>query len=66
MDITTDLPMGTSIKDVYPIDDVVFEIDNKSLTNRPDLWGHYGIAREFAAIFNRKLKEYSFEELLVK
>ena len=31
--------------------DVVFEIDNKSLTNRPDLWGHYGIARELAAIY---------------
>ena len=32
--------------------DIVLEIDNKSLTNRPDLWGHYGIAREFAAIFD--------------
>ncbi|MBI3300935.1 MAG: phenylalanine--tRNA ligase subunit beta, partial [Deltaproteobacteria bacterium] len=36
--------------------DVVFEIDNKSLTNRPDLWGHYGIARELAAIYGCKLK----------
>lgn len=31
--------------------DVVLEIDNKSLTNRPDLWGHYGMARELAAIY---------------
>ena len=36
-------------------DDVVLEIDNKSLTNRPDLWGHYGIAREFAAIYGQPL-----------
>lgn len=36
--------------------DVVFEIDNKSLTNRPDLWGHYGIAREFAAIYGLALR----------
>ncbi len=31
-------------------DDVVLEIDNKSLSNRPDLWGHLGLAREVAAI----------------
>ena len=31
-------------------DDWLIEIDNKSITNRPDLWGHYGIAREVAAI----------------
>ena len=48
---------GTDIKDIYPIDDVVFEVDNKSLTNRPDLWGHYGIAREFAALTGRAIKE---------
>src|SRR5580765_5826405 len=36
-------------------DDHVIEIDNKSLTHRPDLWGHYGMAREVAAILGRKL-----------
>ena len=36
--------------------DVVLEIDNKSLTNRPDLWGHYGIARELSAIYDVDLK----------
>lgn len=56
MDITDDLPNGTDLKDAYAIDDIVFEVDNKSLTNRPDLWGHYGIAREFAALANRPLK----------
>ncbi len=30
--------------------DWIIEIDNKSLTHRPDLWGHYGMAREVAAI----------------
>jgi phenylalanyl-tRNA synthetase beta chain len=35
--------------------DHVIEIDNKSLTHRPDLWGHYGMAREVAAILGRKL-----------
>ncbi len=37
-------------------DDWLIEIDNKSLTNRPDLWGHYGIAREIAALTSRELK----------
>lgn len=46
--------------------DVIIEIDNKSLTNRPDLWCHYGIAREIAAITGRKLKniDYMKEEEL--
>ena len=56
MDITDDIPCGTDIKDAYAVDDIVFEVDNKSLTIRPDLWGHYGIAREFAALAGRPLK----------
>lgn len=56
MDITFPVTLGADIKTVFPMDDIVFEVDNKSLTNRPDLWGHYGLAREFAAMFNRELK----------
>lgn len=56
MDITDDVKNGTDLKDIYEIDDIVFEVDNKSLTNRPDLWGHYGIAREFASLAGRPLK----------
>ncbi|MBO7195949.1 MAG: phenylalanine--tRNA ligase subunit beta [Clostridia bacterium] len=55
-EITDDIALGTDIKDVYDIDDIIFEVDNKSLTNRPDLWSHYGIAREFATITGRTLK----------
>ena len=56
IDITDDVPLGTPIKEIWEMDDVVFEVDNKSLTNRPDLWGHYGIAREFATIAGRPLR----------
>ena len=56
MELDESLVNGTDIKDVMEIDDIVFEVDNKSLTNRPDLWGHYGIAREFAALAGRPLK----------
>ena len=55
-EITDDIPLGTDIKTVYDIDDIIFEVDNKSLTNRPDLWSHYGMAREFATLTGRELK----------
>lgn len=63
MVLDDDIPLGTDIKNIIPIDDVVYEIDNKSLTNRPDLWGHYGIAREIAAITKRRLKPLEVEDL---
>ncbi len=55
MELPEDAPVGRDITEVYAIRDTVFEVDNKSLTNRPDLWGHYGIAREFAALTGREL-----------
>ena len=63
MDITDEVENGTDIKELYAIDDIIFEVDNKSLTNRPDLWSHYGIAREFAAIAQRPLKELVMYDL---
>ena len=36
-------------------DDWLLEIDNKSITHRPDLWGHFGVAREIAAIYDLPL-----------
>ncbi|MBP3308097.1 MAG: phenylalanine--tRNA ligase subunit beta [Clostridia bacterium] len=56
IDLDETIPLGTDLKTVYDIDDIIFEVDNKSLTNRPDLWGHYGIAREFSTITGRALK----------
>jgi len=47
---------GTCLAAALGLDDVILEIDNKSLTNRPDLWGHYGIARELSAIYDLPLK----------
>ena len=62
-DITDDIALGTDIKTVYPIDDIIFEVDNKSLTNRPDLWSHYGMAREFATLTGRELKKPALEDV---
>ena len=55
-EIPDEAPLGTDLKSLYAIDDILFEVDNKSLTNRPDLWGHFGIAREFAALADRPLR----------
>ncbi|MBP3437274.1 MAG: phenylalanine--tRNA ligase subunit beta [Clostridia bacterium] len=62
-ELSDELPLGKDLKEIYPIDDIVFEVDNKSLTNRPDLWGHYGIAREFAAIAEREFLPAAKEDL---
>lgn len=57
-------PPGKKLTAVIPVRDYIFEVDNKSITHRPDLWGHYGIAREVAAILGKRLEplEYSFPE----
>src|SRR5262249_34375910 len=52
------------IAELLGLDDVILEIDNKSVTHRPDLWGHRGFARELAAIFERKMKPLAIDEKL--
>jgi phenylalanyl-tRNA synthetase beta chain len=53
---------GDSLAGLAP--DWIIEIDNKSLTHRPDLWGHYGMAREVAAITGHGLVDPVKTELL--
>ena len=56
MDVTAfDAPAGTPLAAALDLDDIILEIDNKSMTNRPDLWGHYGIAREIATLYDLPL-----------
>lgn len=62
-ELPEDTSVGKDMTELFDIRDTVFEVDNKSLTNRPDLWGHYGIAREFAALTGRELKPLETVEL---
>ena len=56
MDLSSlDVSAGTPLAEALGLDDCILEIDNKSMTNRPDLWGHYGIARELAALYDLPL-----------
>lgn len=64
LDLPHEWRNGANIKDYLPIDDIIVEIDNKSLTNRPDLWGHYGIARELCAITDHELLPLEIEEIV--
>ncbi len=57
MDLNVDSEPGTSLAMALGLDDIIIDIDNKSLTNRPDLWGHVGIAREIATLYGVSLKE---------
>ncbi len=50
------LQIGTPLATLFPqMQDTIFEVDNKSITHRPDLWSHFGFARELSAIFSRPL-----------
>ena len=53
-----DAPVGTPLADALELNDIILEIDNKSMTNRPDLWGHYGIAREIAALYHLPMHQF--------
>ncbi len=56
LELPLDAPLGMNMLTFFKIKkDTILDIDNKSLTHRPDLWGHFGMAREFSAIFEKPL-----------
>lgn len=65
LDCPASIPNGTPLAELVPAEDVIVEIDNKSLTHRPDLWGHYAFARELSAIFRRELRPLPAADLSV-
>ncbi len=65
MELPGDVEPGVPLTEVHPdLRDIVLEIDNKSMTHRPDLWGHHGLAREFATIYGTPLRPYEVDESL--
>jgi phenylalanyl-tRNA synthetase beta chain len=56
LEITAEANPGDDIKELLGLEDIILDIDNKSLTHRPDLWSHYGFAREIAALTGQELK----------
>ena len=58
--------VGQNFADYLGFKDAVLEVDNKSITHRPDLWSHYGLAREVSAFLNTKYKELKFDKKILK
>lgn len=55
--LKADIKPGTTLASLYPEwVDARLEIDNKSITHRPDLWSHVGFAREIGALFGKPYK----------
>jgi phenylalanyl-tRNA synthetase beta chain len=50
LELDKDLTPGSSFAESYELDDYLLDIENKSLTHRPDTFGIIGFAREVAAI----------------
>lgn len=51
--IDKEVPAGSRFADVYELNDYLLDIENKSLTHRPDTFGIIGFAREVAAIMGK-------------
>lgn len=50
IEVDTDVAPGSSFAETYELDDYLLDIENKSLTHRPDTFGIIGFAREVAGI----------------
>lgn len=58
---------GDAFAEVFDLNDVILDIENKSLTHRPDTFGLIGFAREVAGILGAKFEEPSinFDDLKI-
>ena len=56
---------GDLLADVYELNDLIFEIENKSLTHRPDTFGLIGFAREVAGILGERFEYDSSQEQFI-
>ncbi len=54
LEIEDGIKPGLSFASAYGLDDYVLDIENKSLTHRPDCFGVIGFAREVSAILGHK------------
>lgn len=48
---------GVELSKVFDLDDIILDVENKSLTHRPDCFGLIGFAREVAGILGIKFEE---------
>lgn len=56
LEVDKSVTPGTKLADAYELNDYLLDIENKSLTHRPDTFGIIGFAREVAAIQGKSFK----------
>jgi phenylalanyl-tRNA synthetase beta chain len=56
LEIDKEAAPGTSFAELYELNDYLLDIENKSLTHRPDAFGVIGFAREVAGIQGKQFK----------
>lgn len=61
MNLPLEAKIGDSLRNILNLKDRILVIDNKSITHRPDLWSHFGFARELAAQLSLPLKFNPFD-----
>jgi phenylalanyl-tRNA synthetase beta chain len=54
---------GQHLDEVYSDLGFQWDLDNKAITHRPDLWGHHGLARDLGAVFKREVKSLELASL---
>ncbi len=60
----TDADIGISLGEKYPwMNNAILDVDNKTVTHRPDLTGHFGIAWELQAIYGMLDAKIPFNKL---
>ncbi len=52
---------GDALADIFELNDKILDIENKSLTHRPDCFGMIGFAREVAGILGEEFKETAID-----
>ncbi|MCE9499491.1 MAG: phenylalanine--tRNA ligase subunit beta [Leptospira sp.] len=55
--------LGSDLLTLFALNDIILTIDNKSITHRPDLWSHFGFARELSAQLRLPLKFNPFDSV---
>lgn len=55
---------GDSFAEVFELNDIIIDVENKSLTHRPDCFGLIGFAREVAGILGMQFVEPTWPEIV--
>lgn len=60
LDVKDHVEVGSLLRDFLELDDFVLDIENKSLTHRPDTFGVIGFAREVSGILSKQFQSPSW------